>query len=203
MGVNEYIKIGERIKQLRKYIGMSQKEMANTLGLNVSTYSNYENGYREPNLDIIIEIARILNISLSVLLEGDWDKYIGQIADEFGISVDQANRFRPTLSEKLNEFAKYHAEQLEGINDNFGHDQPSGYNDFLNSYAEHAFNNSSSGINLQQFASSDGLLHDGESKILKSYDKLNTGGKLEAIKRVEELTLIEKYTRKDDDGNNE
>lgn len=41
------------------------------------------------------------------------------------------------------------------------------------------------------------------AEIINYYKMLNDTGKLEAIKRVEELTLIEKYTRKDDDGNNE
>ena len=50
MGINELIKIGSRIKAYRKESGMSQREMADKLGLSYSTYSNYENNYRDPPL---------------------------------------------------------------------------------------------------------------------------------------------------------
>ena len=46
MGINEYIKIGNRIRQLRLEKGYSQKEMAALAGISYTTYSNYENNNR-------------------------------------------------------------------------------------------------------------------------------------------------------------
>lgn len=68
MGINQYIKVGKKMKDLRKERGIPQKEMAKKLGLAVSTYSNYENGYREPPLDIIESFCNLLNITLEELL---------------------------------------------------------------------------------------------------------------------------------------
>lgn len=68
MGINEYIKVGERIKQLRMEKGIKQKDMAEKLGVRISTYSNYENGHREPELDILKNISSILSVSLDDLL---------------------------------------------------------------------------------------------------------------------------------------
>lgn len=53
MGINQYIKIGSKIKKARISKGIRQKDMAEKLGLSISTYSNYENNYREPKLDIV------------------------------------------------------------------------------------------------------------------------------------------------------
>ena len=69
MGINQYIKIGSRIKEFRINKGLKQNEMAKLLNISVSTYSNYENNYREPKLDLIHKICDILNITLDELLD--------------------------------------------------------------------------------------------------------------------------------------
>lgn len=68
MGINEYIKIGNRIKQLRIEKGYTQKEMAALSEISYSTYSNYENNNREPSMKQIEKIAKALNISTEDLL---------------------------------------------------------------------------------------------------------------------------------------
>ncbi len=64
MGINEIIQIGNRIRELRIEKGYTQKEMARLTGIPYSTYSNYENNNREPNLEQLRKIASVLNISL-------------------------------------------------------------------------------------------------------------------------------------------
>lgn len=71
MGINEYIKIGKKIKNARLAAKISQKDMAEKLGISPSTYSNYENGYREPPMEIIKEICDYLGTDLSYLILGD------------------------------------------------------------------------------------------------------------------------------------
>lgn len=68
MGINEYIQIGTRIKEARTKAGMAQKEMAEKLHISVSSYSNYENGYREPSFETIRQICKILESSVDELL---------------------------------------------------------------------------------------------------------------------------------------
>lgn len=68
MGINQYIQIGSRIKEARLAKGIKQNKMAELLGISVSTYSNYENNYREPKLDLIHQICEILGIELDELL---------------------------------------------------------------------------------------------------------------------------------------
>lgn len=71
MGLNEIIKIGTRIKRIRIDKKMSQKSVAEQLGIPYSTYSNYENNNREPNYDTLKRIADILNVTIPYLLYGE------------------------------------------------------------------------------------------------------------------------------------
>jgi len=77
MGINEYIQIGNKIKKARLKAGIPQKEMAEKLHISVSTYSNYENEYREPPYETINQICGILKISIDDLL--GWNKDIPPI----------------------------------------------------------------------------------------------------------------------------
>lgn len=49
---------------------MSQKELAEVVGLAPSTISNYESGEREPPLDVLCKIADVLDVSLDMLVRG-------------------------------------------------------------------------------------------------------------------------------------
>lgn len=63
MGLNELIKIGDRIKSYRKNLKLTQAEMADKLNLPRSTYAHYENNTREPKGEILKNIADILGVS--------------------------------------------------------------------------------------------------------------------------------------------
>lgn len=68
MRINQYIQIGSKIKEARLAKGIKQNKMAELLGISVSTYSNYENNYREPKLDLIHQICDILGVQIDELL---------------------------------------------------------------------------------------------------------------------------------------
>ena len=50
----------EKLKIIRKEMGLTQKELANSLNVSQQTYSDYENGKTEPDIDTIIKMADIL-----------------------------------------------------------------------------------------------------------------------------------------------
>ena len=58
----------EKLKQLRKEMGVSQKIVAEALGITLSAYSNYEQGIREPNLQILASICKFYDVSADYLL---------------------------------------------------------------------------------------------------------------------------------------
>lgn len=69
MGINDIVKIGDRIKAFRKKLSLTQEEMADKLQIPRSTYANYESNKREPNTTIIYKICEILDISVNELFE--------------------------------------------------------------------------------------------------------------------------------------
>ena len=54
----------ENLKKARLESGLSQKELSENIGVAKSTYSLYESGKREPNVNTIKKIASALNVSL-------------------------------------------------------------------------------------------------------------------------------------------
>ena len=58
----------EKLNHERKLRGISARQMADHLGIELRSYRNYESGDREPSLDILVKIADMLNISLDELL---------------------------------------------------------------------------------------------------------------------------------------
>lgn len=69
MRLGEYFEIGKRMKQARTNAGINQRDMSAKLSLTNSSYSNYENGYSEPPVEIILKFCDILGITLEDLLE--------------------------------------------------------------------------------------------------------------------------------------
>lgn len=64
-------KFFENLKKARLRKGLSQVQLAEQLGVAKSTYSMYESGNREPNVQTIKKIADILNVSTDELLGMD------------------------------------------------------------------------------------------------------------------------------------
>lgn len=58
----------ENLKEARIKRGYSQKEVAEAIGVAKSTYSLYESGSREPNVQTIKKISDILNTTADTLL---------------------------------------------------------------------------------------------------------------------------------------
>lgn len=62
--------LGTRIASLRQSCGLSQAELAQRLHISASAVGMYEQGRREPSVDILIALSRIFGVSLDYLLSG-------------------------------------------------------------------------------------------------------------------------------------
>lgn len=67
-------KFNENLKDAREKRGLSQKEVAESIGVAKSTYSLYESGNREPNVQTIKKISDLLSVSADDLLGIDEDE---------------------------------------------------------------------------------------------------------------------------------
>lgn len=65
------MKIGDAIKESRKSKGLTQKQLAEKIGVNTVTVTRYENNDREPNFETLKKIAIELGISLNDLFDNE------------------------------------------------------------------------------------------------------------------------------------
>lgn len=66
--MNNKKSLGERLKTARKEAGLKQEDVGRILGLGKSTISEWETGKRSPDIELITELASILNTSVEYLL---------------------------------------------------------------------------------------------------------------------------------------
>lgn len=65
--------IGEKIRNAREDLDLSQRDMANLIPMNQSNYSKIERDVQEPNLEQLRRICQILNLDPRYLLNlGDF-----------------------------------------------------------------------------------------------------------------------------------
>lgn len=60
--------IGEKIRNAREDMDLSQRDMANLIPMNQSNYSKIERDVQEPNLEQLRRICQILNLDPRYLL---------------------------------------------------------------------------------------------------------------------------------------
>ena len=98
---------GERIKEARKRAGMTQKELADKLGVQFQNISSLERDERNPKIETVVRIAMILGVDPRDLLEVDLTSGVQtglnpSRAEEFKIIRDQ-NKQR--ISEALDKMS--------------------------------------------------------------------------------------------------
>lgn len=63
--------VGERLKERRNELQLKQDYVAEELGITRQTMSNWENGRSYPDIERIIRLSEIYDLSLDELLKGD------------------------------------------------------------------------------------------------------------------------------------
>ena len=63
--------LNEKIFQHRKKLGLSQEELANRLGVTRQSVSKWELGDSQPDLDMIVKLAKLFGVSTDYLLQAD------------------------------------------------------------------------------------------------------------------------------------
>jgi len=89
-----------RLKKAREYNGLTQLEVAKTIKINRTTYTNYEAGRNEPNLEILAMLSKLYDV------KSDW--LIGLSSDSGLNSITQViqERERERILKKLEKEAE-------------------------------------------------------------------------------------------------
>jgi len=62
------MRINEKIKTLRKELGISQKQLADMSGVHITNISRIENGHYQPSIDVLKKLIKVFNVSADYLL---------------------------------------------------------------------------------------------------------------------------------------
>lgn len=65
------MEVGNQIKKYRQSIKLTQEELAEKIYVTRQTVSNWENGKNYPDLNSLIMLCNLFNISLDILVKGD------------------------------------------------------------------------------------------------------------------------------------
>lgn len=107
---NNKIFIGNKIKIQRKQKGYTQEQLAEMLNVSTHTISRYECGKNFPSHEHMLQLSKILDLSIE-------DSYYGYQKINESISIDELNNLLETLSPNNQEIAilvmKYLCELLQ------------------------------------------------------------------------------------------
>ncbi len=62
------MRFNERLRELRKQSPIMQKDIAKQLNVSVRTFQQYEQGLLEPNIEKLILLSQIFNVSVDFLI---------------------------------------------------------------------------------------------------------------------------------------
>ena len=97
-------KTGKRMKMIRLYANLKQKDLARELDMQPSVLSMYEQGNREPNLSFLSKFCDYFNISISHFFT----------AELFGLTDNKQNDFQNisrSLGDVLSQLEKLRLER--------------------------------------------------------------------------------------------
>lgn len=80
----DQVKTGKFIAELRKEQGLTQEQLGEKLGVTNKTVSRWETGSYMPPVDVLLELSRVLSVSINELLSGERldNERLRQKADE-------------------------------------------------------------------------------------------------------------------------
>lgn len=214
------MEFSSKIKKLRTAKGLTQKQIADYLNVSQNAIYNWENGKREPNMDMQKKIAKFFDFPLYLLLDDNFELENVELEmkrarpvnayemaeppkpftaplsqykhDSIYIDPNLQKLYEVAMQKALRheELTKEEEQVIIGIP---GQLRQKG-DDPLSYENSHSFASSEEELNrvIEQ------RQKQGEELLVNDYRKLNEIGQSEARKRVSELTEIPRYIKPDD-----
>lgn len=84
----------DKLKEARKAAGLTQKEVAEAIGVSESAYCGYETGKRQPDVMKLKQIARVLGTTSDYLIETNFQNNADDV--ELAVMLEQL-KTRPEM----------------------------------------------------------------------------------------------------------
>lgn len=91
--------VAERLISLRKQYHLTQKEICNIIGVTPQTYSGYEKGKYEPNMETLVRLSHIFEVTTDYLL---CRNNLSQVEEDDTIGEQYENQYDPEKIERIN-----------------------------------------------------------------------------------------------------
>ena len=107
------MEFSERLKDLRKQVGLTQVDVAEKLGISQPAYASWERGVKKPTQENLVKIAQVLNVSVDYLV-GNSDERTDELdniellfrMNSKGMTEEEKEIFKKELIEFMEERKK-------------------------------------------------------------------------------------------------
>lgn len=171
----------EELYKLRKEAGLSQKELAEKIGVAQASINYWEKKQRTPSISMLTLVADYFNVSLESLLTRNEHTQLEEYEQK---QREEAARKAPRAFIIENGKRVEADKPVKFTSPSRSHAQTEAYDLFHSLLSEDWI------ISQEQETTAIQL-----REMLGAYNKLNDSGRKEAVKRVEELTEIPRYTK--------
>ncbi len=176
---------GQIMQAIRKERGYTQKQLAEKCGLATGTIQQYELNKREPRREQLQKIATVLDVPLYELM--GFDGSIRVKVNHEQMETEEAVKSAPKAFLIENGQRVEVDKPIKFTTSSRSHAQTEAYELFHSLLSEEW-------VMSQEQETVAVQLKD----ILGAYNRLNNAGRKEAVKRVDELTEIPRYTKPDE-----
>lgn len=95
------IKVGNFIMEKRKTLGMTQQQLADKLNVSFQAISKWENGTTYPNIEILRDLAIVLDVSVDEILAGSERDVDGLSYSKAGIDITYTDTIKKEMAKHL------------------------------------------------------------------------------------------------------
>ena len=95
------IKVGNFIMEKRKSLGLTQQQLADKLNVSFQAISKWENGTTYPNIEILKDLAIVLNVSVDEILVGSERDVDGLSYSKAGVDITYTDTIKKEMSKHL------------------------------------------------------------------------------------------------------
>lgn len=95
------IKVGNFIMDKRKALGLTQQQLADKLNISFQAVSKWENGTTYPNIEILKDLAIVLNVTVDEILLGSEKEAEGLSYSKAGVDITYTDTIKKEMSKHL------------------------------------------------------------------------------------------------------
>lgn len=95
------VKVGNFIKEKRRALGLTQQQLADKLNISFQAISKWENGTTYPNIEILKDLAIVLDVTVDEILSGSEKEPEGLSYSKAGVDITYTDTIKREMSKHL------------------------------------------------------------------------------------------------------